>query len=66
MSLLVSLTKSKVNSLQLFQNIEKTISWSQSGAKVGHRSVGDRSLLLVVAREKGVIASLSVEKGRKP
>ena len=64
MSLLVSLTESKVNSLQLFQKTKKIrIGW-QGGARAGHRSAGGRSLLPIVAGEQGVIASLSVEAGR--
>ena len=66
MSLLVSLTDSKVNSLQLFQKIDKIISGWQGGARAGHRSARGRSLLPVVAREQGVVASLSVEEGKKP
>ena len=66
MSLLVSLTKSKVNSLQLFQKTKKIISGWHGGARVGHRSVGGQSLLSIVAREQGDVASLSVEEGRTP
>ena len=55
-----------MNSLQPFQNTEKIRSRWQGGARAGHRSLGGRSLLLVIAGEQGVVASLSVEAGRKP
>ena len=65
-SLLVSLIESKVNSLELLQKTEKIRSEWQGGARAGHRSAGGRSLLPVVAREKGVVASLYVEANKKP
>ena len=64
--MLVSLIESKVNSLQLFQKTEKIISGWQGGARAGHRFARGRSLLLVVVGEHGVVASLSIEAGRKP
>ena len=66
MSLLGSLTESKVNSLQQFQKTEKIILGWQGGAREGHRTVWGRSLLPVVAGEQGVVASLSVEADIKP
>ena len=66
MSLLGSVTESKVNSLQLFQKIDKIISGWQGGARVGHRSAGGRILLPIVVGEQGVVASLSLEAESKP
>ena len=64
--MLVSLIESKVDSLQLFQKTEKISTGWQGGARAGHRSAGDRSLLPVVAGEQGIVASLSVESDIKP
>ena len=58
--MLVSLIESKVNSLQMFQKSEKIRSRWQGGAREGHRSARGRSILPVIAREQGVIASLYV------
>ena len=66
MSLLVSLTDSKVNSLQLFQKTKKIRSGWQGGVSAGHKSVGGQILLPVVAGEQVFVASLFVEAGKKP
>ena len=66
MSLLVRLTDSKVNSLQLFQKTEKIRTGWQGGVRAGHRSAGGRSLLPFVAGEQGVVASLFAEADIKP
>ena len=64
--LAVSLIESRVNSLQLFEKSDKIKLGWKGGVKAGHRSVGGRSLLLVVAGEQGLVASLFVEAGKKP
>ena len=55
-----------MDSLQLFQKTKKISTGWQGGARESHRSAGGGILLPVVAEEQGVVASLSVEEGRKP
>ena len=51
-----------------FSNVLKIENFSlgwQGGARIGHRSTWVRILLPVVAGEQGVVASFSIEAGRK-
>ena len=47
------------------REIVRNISGWKGGASAGHMSVGGCSLLPVVAREQGVVTSLSVKEGIK-